>query len=80
MTLPKYEPEINHDSDADKYAHGIHVAVPEDLKDVYFNFIETISSTLYEKVLQHNTKHIIAEQFCFYTCLVLAKWNPGRIL
>ena len=50
VTLPKYEPEINTDLDAEKYAHGIIVAVPEKIKGIWFDFIKDLSTSLHAKV------------------------------
>ena len=50
VTLPKYEPEINQDSDADKYAPAIHVPVPDELKGIWYDFIKDFSTSLHAKV------------------------------
>ena len=50
VTLPKYDQEINQDSDADNYSSKIHVAVPEEYVNIYYSFVEKLSSSLYEKV------------------------------
>ena len=50
ITLPNYEPEINQDSDADKYFNTVHIPVPHEYKTIYYSFVKKISSSLFEKV------------------------------